>query len=168
MLHCPSSETPELDAKLVLSAPPAFIILHDVSSLFENPELEATCPDYLRVIAQAADAANSLSNTPERDVNLVWFDSKLHNLTLPALPRPNYVNEADEKYYEQISVGKMAEKYFEWVGDVSVGERTLRFVYHSGVPVLNENPVAGEEMQLEVKVRGPGNSKTSWKWESRE
>ena len=59
----------------------------------------------------------------DRNVNLVWFDSKLQNLVLPALPRPNYVNEADEKYYEPIPVGKMAEKYFEWVGEVSVGER---------------------------------------------
>ena len=59
-----------------------------------------------------------------RDVNLVWFDSKLQELMLPALPRPNYVNDGDEKYYELISVGRMAEKYFEWVGDVSVGERT--------------------------------------------
>lgn len=57
-----------------------------------------------------------------RNVNLVWFDSKLQHLVLPALPRPNYVNEADEKYYEPISVGKIVEKYFEWVGDVSVGE----------------------------------------------
>ena len=57
-----------------------------------------------------------------RNVNLVWFDSKLQNLVLPALPRPNYVNEADEKYYEPISVGKIVEKYFEWVGDVSEGE----------------------------------------------
>lgn len=55
-------------------------------------------------------------------MNLVWFDSKLQNLVLPALPRPNYVNEADEKYYEPISVSKIAEKYFEWVGDVSEGE----------------------------------------------
>ena len=55
-------------------------------------------------------------------MNLVWFDSKLQNLVLPAPPRPNYVNEADEKYYEPISVGKIVEKYFEWVGDVSVGE----------------------------------------------
>jgi len=60
----------------------------------------------------------------DRNVNLVWFDSKLQNLMLPALPRPNYVNEADEKYYEPISVGKMAEKYFESVGDVSTGKRT--------------------------------------------
>jgi len=59
-----------------------------------------------------------------RDVNLVWFDSKIQDLMLPALPRPNYVNDADEKYYEPISVGRMAEKYFEWVGDVSAGERT--------------------------------------------
>ena len=57
-----------------------------------------------------------------RNVNLVWFDSKLQNLVLPALPRPNYVNEADEKYYQPISVSKIAEKYFEWVGDVSEGE----------------------------------------------
>ena len=54
----------------------------------------------------------------------MWFDSKLHNLMLPALLRPNYVNEADEKYYEPISVGKMTEKYFESVGDVSMGKRT--------------------------------------------
>jgi len=60
----------------------------------------------------------------DRKVNLVWFDSKLQDLMLPALPRPNYINEADEKYYEPISVGKMAEKYFECVGYVCVGERT--------------------------------------------
>ena len=60
----------------------------------------------------------------DRKVNLVWFDSKLQDLMLPALSRPNYVNEADEKYYEPISVGRMAEKYFEWVGDVSAGKRT--------------------------------------------
>ena len=53
----------------------------------------------------------------------MWFDSKLQNLVLPALPRPNYVNEADEKYYEPIPVGKVAEKYFEWVGEVSEGKR---------------------------------------------
>ena len=54
----------------------------------------------------------------------MWFDSKLQNLMLPALPRPNYVNEADEKYYEPISVGRMTEKYFEWVGDVCAGKIT--------------------------------------------
>lgn len=42
---------------------------------------------------------------------------------LPALPRPEYIANADEEYYEPVSVGKMAEKYFEWVGDVSVGGR---------------------------------------------
>ena len=68
----------------------------------------------------------------DRNVNLVWFDSKLQNLMLPALPKPEYVNEADEKYYESISVGKMAEKYFEWVGDVSVGERTRACVWFRG------------------------------------
>ena len=40
MLHCPSPETPELEPKLILGAPPKFIILHEVSSLFANPELE--------------------------------------------------------------------------------------------------------------------------------
>lgn len=44
MLHCPSSATPELDARLVLSAPPTFIILHEVSSLVTNPELEFVVP----------------------------------------------------------------------------------------------------------------------------
>lgn len=39
MLHYPSSETPKLDAKLVLSAPPTFIVLHEVSSLFVGPDL---------------------------------------------------------------------------------------------------------------------------------
>lgn len=56
-------------------------------------------------------------------MNLVWFDSKLQDLMLPALPRPEYIANADEEYYEPVSVGKMAEKYFEWVGDVSVGGR---------------------------------------------
>ena len=59
----------------------------------------------------------------DRDVNLVWFDSKLQNLMLPALSRPNYINDADEKYYEPISVSKVAEKYFEWVGHVSAREK---------------------------------------------
>ena len=59
-----------------------------------------------------------------RNVNLVWFDSKLQNLMLPALSRPSYVNDAEERYYESISVSKMVEKYFEWVGDVSTSERT--------------------------------------------
>ena len=36
--------TPELDARLVLSAPPMFIVLHEVSSLFESPELEFVIP----------------------------------------------------------------------------------------------------------------------------
>jgi len=44
MLHCPSSTTPELDARLVLSAPPIFIVLHEVSSLFSSPELEFVVP----------------------------------------------------------------------------------------------------------------------------
>jgi len=44
MLHCPSSTTPELDARLVLSAPPTFIVLHEVSSLFASPELELVVP----------------------------------------------------------------------------------------------------------------------------
>lgn len=60
-----------------------------------------------------------------RDVNLVWFDTGLQNLMLPALQRPSYVSEADEKYYEAISVSEMAEKYFEWVGDVSLGESDM-------------------------------------------
>jgi len=29
----------------------------------------------------------------------------------PALPRPNYVNEADGKCYEPISIGRMTEKW---------------------------------------------------------
>ena len=48
MLHCPSSATPELDAKLVLSTPPAFVILHEVSSLFVDPELECVVLEPLR------------------------------------------------------------------------------------------------------------------------
>lgn len=72
-------------------------------------------------------------------MNLVWFDSKLQNLMLPALPRPNYVNEADEKYYEPISVGGMTEKYFEWVGDVSVGKRT-RFCVVLGFSCSKRTP----------------------------
>lgn len=68
--------------------------------------------------------AQPLDLKDDRNVNLVWFDSKLQNLVLPALPKPDYVKEADEKYYEPIPVGKMAEKYFEWAGEVSVGERT--------------------------------------------
>ena len=45
MLHCPSSTTPELDARLVLGAPPTFIVLHEVSSLFASPELELVVPN---------------------------------------------------------------------------------------------------------------------------
>ena len=71
-----------------------------------------------------AEFTQVLGLKDDRDVNLVWFDSKLQNLMLPALPRPNYVNEADEKHYEPISVGRMTEKYFQWIGDVSVGKRT--------------------------------------------
>ena len=94
----------------------------------------------MRVIAQVADTVRSLSGPSERyvlveviralklkedrEVNLVWFDSKLQDLTLPALLRPNYVNGADEKYYELISVSKVAEKYFEWIGNVSARERS--------------------------------------------
>ena len=70
------------------------------------------------------NSTEALELKDDRNVNLVWFDSGLQDLMLPALPRPNYVNEADEKYYELISVGGVAEKYFEWVGDVSVGKRT--------------------------------------------
>ena len=44
MLHCPSPGTPELEAKFVLGEPPTFIILHEISSLFENPELECVVP----------------------------------------------------------------------------------------------------------------------------
>lgn len=53
MLHCPSLATPELDAKLVLSAPPTFIVLHEVSSLFIEPELECVVPR--RVYEHCAD-----------------------------------------------------------------------------------------------------------------
>lgn len=53
MLHCPSPETPELEAKFVLGAPPMFIVLHEVSSLFENPELECVVPK--KVHEHAAD-----------------------------------------------------------------------------------------------------------------
>jgi len=45
MLHCPSSESPEVDARLVLSAPPTFVILHEVSSLFANPDLVYVVPN---------------------------------------------------------------------------------------------------------------------------
>ena len=87
---------------------------------------------------------------------------------LPALPKPDYVNESDEKYYEPVSVGKMAEKYFEWVGDVTMGERTRACVRGSALAfVLNEKSV-GEESHLEVEVRGPGNTETSWKWGGQE
>ena len=79
---------------------------------------------YTGEVRTLGPSSQALELKVDRNVNLVWFDSKLQNLMLPALPRPNYVNEADEKYYEPIPVGKMAEKYFEWVGEVSVGERT--------------------------------------------
>jgi len=156
MLHCPSSESPEVDPRLVLSAPPTFIILHEMSSLFADPELVYVAPSMLVGVvliiwkvnlprlSESHRAGSGYNDQPfryagkvrtlespsraldlkdDRNVNLVWFDSKLQNLMLPALPKPDYVNEADEKYYEPISVGKMAEKYFEWVGEVSVGER---------------------------------------------
>lgn len=42
--------------------------------------------------------------------------------------------------------------------------RELEVVYDSGVFVLKESYVVGEESHLEVKVRGPGNAETSWKW----
>ena len=51
MLHCPSPETPELDAKFVLSAPPTFIVLHEMSSLFADPELEYVAPNPFSNIA---------------------------------------------------------------------------------------------------------------------
>jgi len=102
-------------------------------------------------------------------VNLVWFDPKLRDLMLPALPRPNYVNDADEKYYEPISVGRMAEKYFEWVGNVSAGEKTRTCVCAVlGCFVLNENSVVGEQSHLEVKVHGPRNAEVSWMWGGQE
>jgi len=157
MLHCPSSESPELDARLVLSAPPTFVVLHEMSSLFVDPDLVYVVPSTFTTVVLITLKAD-LPRLPEdccaggryneqpfqhtgkvclsecrakawnrhcnRDVNLVWFDSKLQNLVLPALPRPNYVNEADEKYYEPIPVCKMAEKYFEWVGEVSLGENS--------------------------------------------
>ena len=94
----------------------------------------------------------------------MWFDSKLQNLMLPALPKPDYANEADEKYYEPISVGKMAEKYFEWVGEVSEGERTRACVCFLGGFVFSECSGVGEESCLDIKVRGPGNTETCWKW----
>ena len=103
----------------------------------------------------------------DRNVNLVWFDSKLQNLMLPALLKSEYVNEADEKYYEPILVGKMAEKYFEWVGDVSVGE-VNPCLSDSRIFVLSGNSAIGEESYLEVRVRGPGNTETSWKWGDQE
>ena len=51
MLHCPSPETPELDAKLVLSASPTFIVFHEMSSLFADPELECVAPSAFSSIA---------------------------------------------------------------------------------------------------------------------
>ena len=81
---------------------------------------------------------------------------------LPALSRPSYVKDGDEKYYESISVCKMAEKYFEWVGDVSTRERT--WVRGSEILVLSRKHVVGEDSQLEVRVRGPGNAEISWEW----
>ena len=156
MLHCPSSESPEVDARLVLSAPPTFIVLHDMSSLFADPDLmyvvSSMCTSVVLIIwkadlprlSESHRARGRYSDQPfqytgevrtleprsrasdlkeDRNVNLVWFDSKLQNLMLPALPKPDYVNESDEKYYEPILVGKMAEKYFEWIGEVAVGER---------------------------------------------
>jgi hypothetical protein len=48
MLHCPSPGMPELEAKLVLGAPPTFIILHEVSSLFVDPELECVVPKHVQ------------------------------------------------------------------------------------------------------------------------
>ena len=44
MLHCPSSESPEVDARLVLSAPPTFILIHEMSSLFADPDLVYVVP----------------------------------------------------------------------------------------------------------------------------
>ena len=100
-----------------------------------------------------------------RSVNLVWFDSKLHNLVLPALPRPSHVNETDEKYYEPIPVGKMAEKYFEWVGNVSVGERRVQDRERL---VFNGEPIVGGESRLKVSLCGPASTEVSWEWGERE
>jgi len=83
---------------------------------------------------------------------------------LPALPKPDYVNESDEKYYGPIPVGKMAEKYFEWVGEVSVGELVRDFLGF----VLSECSVVDEESNLDVKVRGPGDAEMRWKWGDQE
>lgn len=96
-----------------------------------------------------------------RNVNLVWFDSKLQDLMLPVLSRPNYVKDADEMYYESISVSKMTEKYFEWVGNVSARERNR--VRDSGICVLSRKSL-GEDSRLEVRVSGPGDAEMFWEW----
>ena len=46
--------------------------------------------------------------------------------------------------------------------------RELELVCGSGVFVLNENSVIGEQSCLDVRVRGPGNTETSWKWGGQE
>ena len=94
----------------------------------------------------------------------MWFDSGLHDLTLPALPRPNYANEVDEKYYEPVSVRQMAEKYFDWVGSVCAGKGS-KFVSDCRVFVLTEGFIVGDGLQLDVRIRGPGNTEVSWVWE---
>ena len=114
--------------------------------------------------------ARVLKLSDDRSVKLVWFDSKLQNLMLPALPRPSYVNEADEKYYEPISVGKMVEKYFGWVGDVSIGKRSRASCAILGILCSKRTLVGGtdEGSYLEVRVRGPGDTETSWRWGGQE
>ena len=42
--------------------------------------------------------------------------------------------------------------------------RELELVHDSGIVVLKGNSMIGEESCLEVRVRGPGDTETSWKW----
>ena len=56
------------------------------------------------------DFIEALELKDDKNVNFVLFDSKLQNLMFPALPRPNYADEADRKCYGRISVGRMTEK----------------------------------------------------------
>ena len=79
---------------------------------------------------------------------------------LRALPRSNYVNEAEEKYGDPISVGGMAEKCLKGSG-MRLGVKEFDHMtsgFRAQRGLHGRRPAKLEELHPEVRVRVPGNT----------
>ncbi|VDB85420.1 unnamed protein product [Peniophora sp. CBMAI 1063] len=101
------TDEPTFTSKAPVAAPPAMIVLSQLSNYFAD-DPNATLSSYLGLVASALETISSFGTTITA---LVVIDSGLHELKLPLVEGPGDGGRAYARHFALDHVGQ----YFEWV-----------------------------------------------------